>query len=300
MFRTFTPSVLIGLILALPLFAGCHGIDTAPPYIKVPSELNAQPFRPMRVVSLDYCADQYVLKMLDPKNILAVSPDADASFSYMQDTAARLKGEGLKSVRSSAEDILILKPDLVVRAYGGGPNAQAFFEKAGVPVLNVGWAGDIAGIKRVTREMAAGLGVPARGEEIVADFERRLSSLDNQSENTLALYMTSLGVTSGPGSLVHELMETAGLTNFEQRDGWRSLPLERLAYEQPEMIAAAFFDSSSYQIDKWSAMRHPIARAQISNLPTVALNGSWMSCGAWFAINGIEALSERRYVGDDL
>ena len=32
--------------------------------------------RPMRIVSLDYCADQYVLKLVDRERILAVSPDA--------------------------------------------------------------------------------------------------------------------------------------------------------------------------------------------------------------------------------
>ena len=80
----------------------------------------------MRIVSLDFCADQYVLKLADREQILAVSPDAVREFSYMRETA-----QGLPTVRSVAEDVLILKPDLVVRSYGGGPKAGDFFERAG-------------------------------------------------------------------------------------------------------------------------------------------------------------------------
>ena len=43
---------------------------------------------PQRIVSLDYCADQYVLKLADEEQILAISPDAVKDFSYMREAAA--------------------------------------------------------------------------------------------------------------------------------------------------------------------------------------------------------------------
>lgn len=291
----FISTIFIGLVLT-----ACDEAHVVSNYVAEPSTSGTPPSQPQRIVSLDYCADQYVLKMVEPHRILAVSLDADKPFSYMQEQAEVLKAQGLKSVRSSAEDVLILKPDLVVRSYGGGPNAAKFFQQAGVPVLNVGWAGDLAGIERVTREMAEGLGVPQRGEDIVSDMEARLKDLDMKAENNRALYMTPSGVTSGPGSLVDEMLTAAGLENFQSEPGWRSLPLERLAYEQPDMVAAAFFDTNDRSRDKWSAMRHPIAKAQINTLPTVAISGAVMSCGGWFAMDGIEALAARQYIEGDL
>ena len=284
-------SVFISALFAVASLTACNVALTPKTYVTESSMLGVPSVHPSRVVSLDFCADQYVLKMIEPERILAVSPDASAPFSYMQDKAI-----GLKSVRSSAEDVMILKPDLVVRSYGGGPNTAAFLEKAGIPVLNVGWAGDIDGIKRVTSEMAQGLGVPERGAEIIADMEARLASLKTQSHNNKVLYMTPSGTTSGAGSLVHQIIVQAGLENFQDKPGWRSLPLERLAYERPDMVAAAFFDTNRLEKDAWSAMRHPVARAQINELPTVALDGSWMSCGAWFSMDAIEALAGRNYV----
>ncbi|MEM9304383.1 MAG: ABC transporter substrate-binding protein [Pseudomonadota bacterium] len=241
--------------------------------------------RPLRVVSLDYCADQFVIELLDRDQILAVSPDATARFSYLREEAV-----GLPTVRAVAEDVLVLKPDLVVRSYGGGPNARVFFEQAGIAVLNVGWASDIPGVMRVIEDMATGLNVPDRGAAIVAAMHDRLAALADATD-ALGLYMTPAGVTTGPGSLVHEMLVAAGLQNFQEAPGWRPIPLERLAYEQPDLVAAAFFETRSNHFNTWSPMRHPIARAQLDEQPVVPLEGAWTACGGWFLLDAIEALA---------
>lgn len=242
---------------------------------------------PSRIVSLDYCADQYVLKLADREAILAVSPDADASFSYMR-AAAR----GLPKTRAATEDVLALRPDLIVRSYGGGPNATAFFQRAGVPVLQVGYAGSVADIEAVTRDMATGLGQAERGEALIADMNTRLAALEvADASGPATLYMTPGGVTSGPGSLVHDMLARAGLNNFETRPGWHSLPLERLAGEQPEHVAASFYSDTALAGDGWSSARHPIARRQTETVPTTRLEGAWTACGSWFLLDAIEALA---------
>ncbi|MGF1462690.1 MAG: ABC transporter substrate-binding protein [Maricaulaceae bacterium] len=247
--------------------------------------------KPARIVSLDYCADQYVLKLADRDRVLAVSPDATAAFSYMREAA-----EGVPTVRPRAEDVLVLKPDLVVRAYGGGPNAAALFERAGVPVLQVGWASTVQGeaagsVSAVITQMADGLGEPARGAALIAEHQARLDALPGRFVEARALYMTPAGVTTGPGSLVHELLTAAGLANFETEAGWRPIPLERLVYDQPELIAAAFFDDLAPPPDTWSATRHPIARTQLAERKVVPLPGAWTACGGWFVLDAVEALA---------
>lgn len=241
---------------------------------------------PERVVSLDYCADQFVQKLLPRSRILAVSPDATKHFSYMRDNAV-----GLRQVRPNAEDVLLLQPDLVVRSYGGGPQAAAFFEHAGVPVLQIPFANDIDAIRQSIVFLAGQLGVPERGAAVVAEMDNRLRKVKRLRRKRAALYMTPTGVTSGEGTLVHEMLLAAGLGNFENRAGWHSLPLERLAYEQPDVVAAAFFDAGTNHPAQWSAMRHPIAKRQMSDRPTVLLQGSWTSCGGWFLLDAIEALA---------
>ncbi|MEM8987520.1 MAG: ABC transporter substrate-binding protein [Pseudomonadota bacterium] len=263
--------------------AACGG-DPPPPH--------AAADRPMRIVSLDYCADQYVLKLADRDQILAVSPDATEDFSYMRAAAS-----DLPTVRPIAEDVLILQPDLIVRAYGGGPNATAFFERAGAPVLQVGWAAtvdgeDVNAIPTIIKHVAEGLGQPERGAALVEDFRARLAAINAQAEDRTALYMTPAGVTTGPGSLVHDMLRTAGLQNFQDQPGWRPLPLERLAYTQPDLVAAAFFETLTNHPNAWSASRHPVARRQLANKDVVPLEGAWTACGGWFILDALEALTE--------
>lgn len=268
---------LISLACALAL-AACDGnyavTDTGPE-------------TPVRIVSLDYCADQYVLKFVSPDRILAVSPDAGREFSYMRD-----KAQAVNSVRPRVENVLELQPDLIVRSYGGGAGAEAMYERAGIPVLNIGYANNLNEIASVTRTVAHRLGVPDRGEAVIADFENRLGAIAANETAPQTLYMTPSGVTSGPGTLIHDMLLAAGLANYQTRPGWRSLPLEELVYAPPELIAAAFFDTQPHKTGAWSSMRHPVATTQLQQRPVVSLNGAWTSCGAWFLIDAIEALAQ--------
>lgn len=248
--------------------------------------------RPMRIVSLDFCSDQYVLKLADREQILALSPDAERDFSFM-----RAEAVGLPKVRPLAEDVLILKPDLVVRSYGGGPNAASFFERAGIPVLQIGWATSIHGedvgtIPNVVAEVATGLGQTDRGAALVQEFTDRLNRIKASSSGKTALYMTPTGVTTGGETMAHKMMQAAGLENFMDRPGWHSLPLERLAYERPELVVAAFFDAKTNHENAWSPSRHPIAKRELTEAPRVNLQGAWLSCGGWFILEAIEALAE--------
>jgi iron complex transport system substrate-binding protein len=243
--------------------------------------------KPKRIISLDFCADQYVLKLADRDNILALSPEATQDHSYL-----RLAAADLPVVRPRAENVIALQPDLVVRSYGGGPNATSFFTKAGIPVLNINWAGDFESIKTATKNVAKGLDEAERGTALVTEIESRLAALPKFSSDKNILYMTPTGVTTGPGSLINELLLKAGFTNFETRPGWHPLPLERLTTERPDKIAASFYDTSALSHNLWSAARHPIARQHLNTRSTIPISGAWTACGAWFAVDAVEALAK--------
>ena len=263
-------------LTACALLAACE----APP--PVPSSAR-------RIVSLDYCADQFVLGLAQRRDILAVSPDAGAAFSYMRDAAA-----GLPTVRPRAEDVLILRPDLVVRSYGGGPNARAFFERAGVPVLQIDFAEDIDGARAVVRHAARGLAAKERGEALIAEMDARLRAARVHSPGTRALYVTPAGYTAGPETLVHGLLTAAELDNFERRPGWHPIPLEHLAYETPDVVAAATFGDGTNHDDAWTAYRHPVTRRAMRSVPTTVVDGATTACGGWFLADAVTALAALR------
>ncbi|MGB3710400.1 MAG: ABC transporter substrate-binding protein [Erythrobacter sp.] len=242
---------------------------------------------PRRIVSLDYCADQYVLKFADREDILALSPESQRGYSYM-----RTEAVGLPQVRPRTADVLTLQPDLVVRSYGGGPGVESFMETAGVDVVTVSAPDTIEGARAEVLRMGAALGRPAKARALVAEMDRRLAALaDRKGAPITTLYMTPGGVTAGEGTLINELIAAAGLENFQDRPGWSALPLERLAYERPDLVAASFFEDEAGYVHNWSAARHPVAQAQLRELPVVSLEGAWTACGGWFLLDAVEALA---------
>lgn len=244
--------------------------------------------RPQRIVSLDYCADQFVLALADRDQIAALSPDAARDFSYL-----RKEAQGLAQVRAQAEDVIVLRPDLVVRSYGGGPGAEAFFRRAGIKATTLGFAEDYAAIRANVLHMAHAMGQPERGAALVRAFDARLAAIAPRQGAPTGLYMTSAGVTTGEGSLIHSMMETAGLANFQTETGWNPLPLERLAHERPDLVVTAFFGPNAVAREPWSAARHPVARAALEGREVVALDGAVTACGGWFVLDAIEAMSAR-------
>ncbi|MBU3969654.1 MAG: ABC transporter substrate-binding protein, partial [Alphaproteobacteria bacterium] len=71
--------------------------------------------RPLRVMALDQCADQYVLA-LRPDAELALSPRADDPDAWLREAAA-----GRRRVRPTLEAAIAFRPDVVVRYWGGEP-----------------------------------------------------------------------------------------------------------------------------------------------------------------------------------
>ncbi len=250
-----------------------------------------------RIVSLDYCADQYVLKFAKRASIAGISPEARAHYSYLAASAA-----DLPVVRPTAEDVLVSKPDLVVRSYGGGPLLRTQLNRLNIPVVQIGQAKTLIEVQQTVKDVSAALGAQSAGEAIVAQMQQRLRALSKlpQDQQINALYMTSFGATSGPDTLIHDMLTAAGLTNFQQRPGWQTLPLERLIYESPDVVALAFFESQQVSSNVWSAARHPVARRQAQMAATVQLPGAWTSWGGWFVMDAIERLHAVAVAGVDV
>jgi iron complex transport system substrate-binding protein len=267
-------------ILALMMCAAC-----APRVLQGP-ELPRAPLHPQRIVSLDYCADQFVLKLADRDQIAALSPDATLRFSYM-----RAEAQGVSQVQPSLENILARKPDLVIRVYGGGPQIVDRLAVSGVPVVQMGAVEGFEGVRANIRQMAQAFGHPDRGDRLIAQMDARLKAASENPTHKRVLYVSQGGVVGGRGTPVDEMIEAAGLKNFEQREGWMGLPLESLAYAQPDFVIGAFFGDAGKPAAIWSAARHPVAQRLMSGPSSIQIDGAATACGGWFVADAVEAMS---------
>lgn len=227
-----------------------------------------------RIVSLDLCADLHVLAFADHDEIAALSPDARSADFKLRELASRFP-----TVRPSAEDVLLLNPDLVVRSFGGGPRAGALLERAGVEVVELGWPSNLDAVLSNADRIRQRLG--RRMDTLPAPDTPPAAPAGGEQARASVLYLTPSGVTTGPGSLIHEMLEASGARNLMTRPGWYSLPLEDLVLRKPDHLVTAFFDSDRRFQGHWDSLRHPIARQLMETVPRTDLPGALVSCPAW-------------------
>lgn len=204
-----------------------------------------------RVVSLNLCTDQ-LLTLLAPEQVAGLTPLArDPALSFVAAQAA-----ALPVVRPAAEAVLRLHPDLVLAARWGAQAVLALLETEGLRVLRLDLPQDFAGIRAQTRALAAILGVPARGEALVAAMDATLAGLPQPAHPLSVVAWQPRGYTAGPGSLMDAVLRAAGLHNVA--DGGH-LGLEALLRNPPDLLvtpADPGFPSLATDLLDHPALRH--------------------------------------------
>ena len=241
----------------------------------------AEEVRP-RVVSLDYCADQFVLGLADREQILAVSTGADKPHSFLRERA-----EGLRKIRSMTEDVIALEPDLVINHWGADARALAMFQRFDIKVHQVGWGSDIDAARTETLRAAEAMGQRARGDALVVSMPEAAPDA-----GLAALYVTPGGLTTGDSTMVGAIIQHAGLENAAGHGSWQELPLEALVLSPPNLALTAFFGFDTDRQDNWSLTRHPVMKRVLKDARAVSMNEARLTCPAWFVADEAAALAE--------
>jgi iron complex transport system substrate-binding protein len=239
------------------------------------------------VVSIDYCADQYVLALAERTQILGLSPRARQAFSYHRDRAV-----GLATVDPSAEAILNADPALVVRFWGGNRRLVSMLHRTGIDTVNIVYGHDSATLFDNLSKVAAALGRTEAAADLIADWRRRMAALETKRRLGLrALYLTPSGTTGGSGTDIDGMIRLAGLDNLAAElgyHGWRTISLEELVLNPPDVFIGSFFDDRDVARSSWSPARHPRLSELMGVVRTVAVPGRFLSCSGLFSVDAAE------------
>lgn len=240
--------------------------------------------RPLRVMALDQCADQYVLA-LRPDAELALSPRADDPDAWMREEA-----RGRRQVRPTLEAAIAFRPDIVVRYWGGEPRLLARLEADGVRVVTIEDATDFNGVRADIRAVAQELGAVERGEALIVGMDGRLREAGEgvPAGTRSALYLTAGGFTSGPGTLMDAILAGAGFTNAATGSGFAPISVERIALFPPVRFVLGFFDRT--RADWRGAGRHPVVARAARGRVAASLPAAALTCPAWFAADAAALL----------
>lgn len=237
-------------------------------------------------MSLDSCADQYVMGLAPRGAIVGVSTRADDA-----DSRLRALAPGLPRRRIDLESVLAARPDVVVRYWGGEPRLIAALERRGVQVVTIPDATGFDDIRRTVRTVAAALDRHAAGEAAIARMDAQLARAAGAWGGARVLYMTPGGITAGPGTLVDAILRAAGLTNAETRPGFQTISLEGLALSPPQTVVLGFFDTFQLSGDSWGIGRHRVLQTVARERAVARLPGALLGCPDWGAGEAVALLA---------
>jgi len=273
--------------MRLPIIAGlCLGLAW-PPAAAVAAD--APP--PSRVVSFNLCGDQLVVALADPAQIAGLSPyAADPTLSVVAKQA-----QAFRRLDWQAESTIELQPDLVLV----GPNDRSVTRRLlaalGLRVIVVELVSDLAAARQQIRDIAALLGHPERGEQMLAALDAaqaRLAALPRPPYAT-GLVIERGGYTQGPSSLAATLIAAAG---FQPPAGSPAgyggyIPLERLLMLRPDIVFLK--DPPVEPIDQGALFfSHPALRALYPPERRIALPTRLTLCGGPALIEALDYLAD--------
>jgi iron complex transport system substrate-binding protein len=269
----------------------CVGAVVAP----LVSSAHAQiPAKPSRIVSLDLCTDQLLIELVDRKRIAAVTHlAADTAVS-----AIPSKAQGIPITRGAAEDVLRHDPDLILAGPFGVSATVDLLRRLQRNVVVVPQPPDLDGVRAAVRAVAGAVGEAAKGEAMIAAFDRRLAALPPQAKAqapSAIIYQVG-GSVSGPGSLAEAALAAAGFRNKATeyrltRNG--QVPLELLVAAPPDLLVLSSA-VDEYRTAIADNLRHPVLRRLRQSHAALELPWQLWLCGTPNVANAIELLAQAR------
>ncbi len=249
--------------------------------------------KPTRIVSTNVCADQLALALVERSRIASVS--RLSTEPQISNYAEAAKGIPVNNAR--AEEIVELKPDLVLGDIYTGAHANRLSQSLGVPVHVIGAGASLDDVRKIVRGVAEAVGEPERGAAMIAAMDARIARAQSQpgAEITALVYEPN-GVSSGNGTLTHDVLKTAGLKNLAPElmpGSYGTVPLELVIASAPRLLILddAYTGTSSRA---QSILRHPAFRSLEGKSALYAMPSRlWICPGPWIA-EAVEKLAAER------
>lgn len=130
------------------------------------------PARGGGIVSVNPCADAILVRLVPPERIAAISRySQDASATSIPLAVARR----FRATAGTAEEVVALRPDLVLASSFTPPATRAAFERAGLRTLYLDSPATVAASRAQVTEVAAAVGAEARGRALTAEIDRAVA-----------------------------------------------------------------------------------------------------------------------------
>ena len=242
------------------------------------------------IVSTNPCADAMLVALVPPERIRAISHyshDARAT-SIPLDIARQFP-----ATAGTAEEIIAMRPELVVASSFTPAATRAAFAEAGLHVLYQDIAGSIAASEAQVAALAEATGNAAAGARLNARIDAAVARARSDAPPVPALLWISGNLVSGGGTLLDELMRVAGFRNAAADYGLQftgTLPIEHVVADPPRVLLVPQMQNAGRAADLRSrAVAAAGAQALQAEFPRHLVN-----CGGPVIVSALDRLAAIR------
>lgn len=250
---------------------------------------------PRRVVSMNLCTDQFALMLAAPGQLLSVSyVSADPVSSPLAEEAAAYPLN-----HGSAEQIYLMRPDLVLAHPWTDPTALAMLRRLGVSVVQVPGVERLSDIPDRLATVGALLGREEAAHSLIARFETDLAAVGALPPGPRAAVYGANGYTVGTGGLTHEILTRAGFRNIAAEiapNARGEIALELLVMAAPDLILRGRTYPGASQAEE--ILHHPALQALVAAGSGLEMGTDW-ACGTPRIVTALRALAETRHGMED-
>jgi iron complex transport system substrate-binding protein len=246
--------------------------------------------KPHRVVSMNLCTDELVLRLADRQNIASITWKAqEPDQSNVVDLAQRIPiNHGL------AEEIIPLNPDLVLAGIYTTRATVALLKRAGIRVVDSDVPRSFDDVRQQYREIAALLDEKERGEQIIAEMDGNLARLkrDRPPVAPTAIVLHGDHYTYGRGSIIDVVMARAGLENMAVRLGigeFGQVPLEVMAMNPVDVLILSSLRDGPPALAT-ELLRHPVLSRLSDHTRVVVVPNRLWNCSGPALVEAVERL----------
>jgi len=249
------------------------------------------------IVSTNPCADAMLVELVPHGRIAAISHYSQdpAATSIPLDLANRFRG-----TRGTAEEVVAMRPDLVIASSFTSPATRAAYARAGLRTLYLDSPVTIDASKAQVTELAAALGAADKGRAMNAAIDRAVAAAASSGPRVPALVWIGGNMVSGEGNLLDEMLRRAGFSNQAAHYGLQftgTLPTERVVADPPRVMLVPDGqgrDAASRAAElRRRALAHARGRVVQETFPR-----NLVSCGGPVIVRAMHRLAEiRRAVG---
>ncbi|MDB5503025.1 MAG: periplasmic binding protein [Tardiphaga sp.] len=244
-----------------------------------------------RLASINLCTDQLLMTLADPAQILGLSPYArDNARSWDAAKAAQfplLSGE--------AEDVLVLKPDIVVAGRYTKRATRELLKDKGLNVVEFDVPRSMDDVKKQILRMGDVVGHRDRAVAVVARLDVAIAHAREVAarKQYRVLALSRRGWVSGSDSLTGALLSAVGLTSAAKDLGLRTggfASLEAIVSLKPDFLLLA--EGSSFAEDEGRAfLLHPALQRFYPASKRLVVPEKLINCGGPMLAEALDRLA---------